>query len=92
MGLLRQADVDLRKGMHVPDACRRLGVIQQTYHCWMTDKVLGGWRYASVCDDARRVHPVMLPDNEVSAEEKHKYRNPVLAWVSPGSASGGARW
>jgi hypothetical protein len=26
MGLLRQADVDLGKGMNVPDVCRRLGI------------------------------------------------------------------
>jgi hypothetical protein len=31
VGLLRQADVDLGKGMNVPDVCRRLGVSQQTY-------------------------------------------------------------
>lgn len=32
MGLLRQADVDLGKGMNVPDICRRLGISHQTYH------------------------------------------------------------
>jgi putative transposase len=34
--LLRQADVDLGKGMNVPDVCRRLGVSQQTYYRWRT--------------------------------------------------------
>jgi len=32
VGLLRQADVDLGKGMNVPDVCRRLGISQQTYY------------------------------------------------------------
>jgi putative transposase len=32
VGLLRQADVDLGKGMNVPDVCRRLGVSQQTHY------------------------------------------------------------
>jgi hypothetical protein len=31
VGLLRQADMDLGKGAHVPDVCRRLGISQQTY-------------------------------------------------------------
>ncbi len=34
MGLLRQADVDLGKGMNVSDGCRRLGISQQTYYRW----------------------------------------------------------
>ena len=32
VGLLRQADVDLGKGMNVPDVCRRLGISQQPYY------------------------------------------------------------
>ena len=36
VGLLRQTDVDLGKGMNVPDVCRRLGVSQQTYYRWRT--------------------------------------------------------
>ena len=36
VGLLRQADVDLGKGMSVPDVCRRLGISQQTYYRWRT--------------------------------------------------------
>ena len=36
VGLLRQADVDLGKGMNVPDVCRWLGISQQTYYRWRT--------------------------------------------------------
>jgi transposase-like protein len=36
VGLLRQVDVDLGKGMNVPDVCRRLGISQQTYYGWRT--------------------------------------------------------
>jgi len=36
VGLLRQADVDLGKGAHVPDVCQRLGISQQTYYRWRT--------------------------------------------------------
>ncbi|MEM1213245.1 MAG: transposase, partial [Planctomycetota bacterium] len=33
---LRQADVELSKGMKVPEVCRRLGVSEQTYYRWRT--------------------------------------------------------
>ena len=36
VSLLRQADVDLGKGVTVPDVCRRLGISQQTYYRWRT--------------------------------------------------------
>ncbi len=36
VGLLRQVDVDLGKGMNVPDVYRRLGISQQTYYRWRT--------------------------------------------------------
>ncbi len=31
---LRQADVDLGKGLKVPAICRKLGVCEQTYYRW----------------------------------------------------------
>ena len=31
---LRQADVELGKGMGVPDVCRKIEVSQQTYYRW----------------------------------------------------------
>ena len=33
---LRQADVDLGKGMTVPEVCKQLGISQQTYYRWRT--------------------------------------------------------
>jgi putative transposase len=31
---LRQADVELGKGLKVPEVCRKLGVCEQTYYRW----------------------------------------------------------
>ena len=31
---LRQADVELGKGMRVPEVCRQLGISEQTYYRW----------------------------------------------------------
>ena len=33
---LRQADVELGKGLKVPEACRQLGISEQTYYRWRT--------------------------------------------------------
>lgn len=33
---LRKADVELGKGLKVPEVCRRLGVSEQTYYRWRT--------------------------------------------------------
>ena len=33
---LRQADVDLGKGMTVPEVCKHLGISEQTYYRWRT--------------------------------------------------------
>jgi transposase len=33
---LRQADVDLGKGMKVPEVCKALGISEQTYYRWRT--------------------------------------------------------
>ena len=33
---LRQADVDLGKGLTVPEVCKQLDISQQTYYRWRT--------------------------------------------------------
>ena len=33
---LRQADVELGKGLKVPEVCRHLGISEQTYYRWRT--------------------------------------------------------
>ncbi len=33
---LRQADVELGKGLKVPEVCRQLGISEQTYYRWRT--------------------------------------------------------
>jgi putative transposase len=33
---LRQADVELAKGMRVPEVCKQLGISEQTYYRWRT--------------------------------------------------------
>ena len=41
MAKLGQADVDLGKGMTVPEVCKQLGISEQMYYRWPTK--YGGW-------------------------------------------------
>ncbi len=34
VAMLRQADVDLGKGLRVPEVCKKLGITEQTYYRW----------------------------------------------------------
>jgi transposase-like protein len=34
VGKLRQADVELGKGLKVPEVCKHLGISEQTYYRW----------------------------------------------------------
>ena len=36
VGKLRQADIELGKGLKVPQVCRQLGISEQTYYRWRT--------------------------------------------------------
>ena len=36
VAMLRQADVDLGKGLKVPEVCKQLGISEQTYYRWRT--------------------------------------------------------
>ena len=36
VGMLRQADVELGKGLKVADVCKQLGISEQTYYRWRT--------------------------------------------------------
>jgi transposase-like protein len=46
---LRQAEVELAKGLKIPQVCRKLGVTEQTYYRWR--KEYGGVR----TDQAKRL-------------------------------------
>ncbi len=38
--LLRQAEVEIAKGKSVPEACKHIGIVEQTYYRWR--KAYGG--------------------------------------------------
>ena len=34
VAMLRQADIELGKGLRVPESCKKLGITEQTYYRW----------------------------------------------------------
>jgi len=46
---------------------------------WMANKSLDGWTYGTIRDDRRRLHPSMLPYDQLPEIEKQKDRDNVVA-------------
>jgi hypothetical protein len=44
---------------------------------WMKEKVDGGWRYGEQRDDAKKLHPSLVPFDELSEPEKEKDRDTI---------------
>ena len=44
IGKLREAEVELGKGVKTPQACRKIGITEQTYYRWRLRNTAGcGW-------------------------------------------------
>jgi len=67
VGLLRQAAVDLGKGMNVPDVCRRLGISQQTYSLGGPGTAAKWWSRRDGSEDGQAV--AGTPEGELAAEQ-----------------------
>ncbi|MBK4735290.1 RyR domain-containing protein [Noviherbaspirillum pedocola] len=53
----------------------RIEALSQAEHArWMSEKLLGGWRYGEVRDDRRKLHPCLLPYAQLPEAEKEKDR------------------
>ncbi|NMB79906.1 MAG: hypothetical protein GYA23_12525 [Methanomicrobiales archaeon] len=44
---------------------------------WMDEKIAGGWRYGPVRNDAKKLHPSIIPFDELSEPEKEKDRDTI---------------
>lgn len=47
---------------------------------WVRQKVESGWKFAAVRDDAQKLHPCIVPFDELSEDEKEKDRNQVRGY------------
>lgn len=47
---------------------------------WMRQKIEAGWKHATERDDVRKLHPCIVPFDELSEDEKEKDRNQVRSY------------
>ena len=45
---------------------------------WWADRALNGWRFGPVRNDTQKIHPNMLPYNDLSEADKQKDRDSVI--------------
>ncbi|HXW23566.1 MAG TPA: RyR domain-containing protein, partial [Xanthobacteraceae bacterium] len=55
---------------------------------WMAQRTKNGWRHGTPRDDARKVHPLMVPYGDLPKEEKDKDRRAVRAYPTQVKAAG----
>lgn len=51
------------------------------HHRWWADRALNGWKYGPDRDDYKKIHPNMIPYNNLSEADKQKDRDFVLEVV-----------
>ena len=45
---------------------------------WWADRGLNGWQYGATRDDAQKIHPNMVPYENLSEADKQKDRDSVM--------------
>jgi RyR domain-containing protein len=55
---------------------------------WMAQRAKDGWRYGSPRDDARKLHPSMVPYRDLPDSEKEKDRAAVRNYPKQAAAAG----
>ena len=69
-----------RRTLTISDSAATIEALTVAEHRrWMAEKIVANWRHAPQRDDARRLHPSILPYDELSEAEKQKDRNTVAA-------------
>lgn len=56
----------------LPEEIRALGemLARNAHECWAKQRIAEGWRYGPVRDDAQRLHPCLVPYDQLSESEK----------------------
>lgn len=59
-------------GVSVPDPLVALleALARNAHDVWAVRRLQGGWRYGTARDDARQLHPCLVPYEELPDEEK----------------------
>ena len=63
------------EGLFSDDDIERLA--RDEHDRWMRDKARGGWTYGPERDNERKIHPLMVPWEDLSEEDRDKDRDPI---------------
>jgi hypothetical protein len=67
----------------------RIEVLAEAEHDgWMAHRAKNGWRYGTPRDDARKLHPLMVPYDKLPPDEKDKDRDAVKRYPEQAKAAG----
>jgi hypothetical protein len=58
-----------------PEEIERLARVE--HRRWVADRIDRGWRYAVIRDNVKMLHPLLVPYDDLSEEDKQKDRNNV---------------
>jgi len=58
-----------------PTEVEKLAILE--HERWMQEKLAAGWRYGSPRDDGKKLHPSLIPWEELPESEKDKDRDPM---------------
>jgi hypothetical protein len=69
-----------------PEELERLARVE--HRRWIADRIDRGWRYGAIRDDPRMLHPLLVPYDDLSEENKQKDRNNVRTLLAILGAQG----
>lgn len=54
---------------------------ENVHEVWAAGRIADGWRWGEQRDDARRLHPCLVPYNQLPEEEKEYDRNTAMQTI-----------
>jgi RyR domain len=93
LGLVPQADAKSAKRLTDKEIKlyieARIELLAEAEHDgWMAQRTKNGWRYGTPRDNARKLHPLMVPYGDLPPDEKDKDRGAVRRYPAQAKAAG----
>jgi hypothetical protein len=77
VGAPKPADEEpLRQSLAQSETCELLA--EAEHNGWMVERMLNGWTYGRIRDDANKKHPLLIPYNQLSEGDKDYDRHTII--------------